>query len=334
MRTERGQAGIVVRAAMDRTEDEELLEGHRRRLSYVLFVSLVACVAGGYRLARRGIRPIEGVTATAERIGPTRLGERIDTRGRPAEICDLAGTFNAMLGRLEDAFARLSRFSADIAHELRNPVNNLRGEVEVALGKTRTPAEYQDVLGSCLEECDRLARLIDSLLFLARAENPGATLRTEPVDVATELVAVREFFDPVATEAGLTLTVDAPLDLVVSVDRTLFQRAVANLVTNALAHTPTGGTVTLVARQVPAGIRIDVRDTGEGIAAVDQPHVFDRFYRADKVRTSSTGRVGLGLAIVKGIVEWHGGSVSAMSNPGLGTTVTLRFPAREKMTKT
>jgi len=289
---------------------------------------------GGYRLARRGVRPIEGVTATAQRIGPARLGERIDTRGLPAEVGDLAGTFNAMLDRLEDAFNRLSRFSADIAHELRTPVNNLRGEVEVALGKVRTPTEYRDVLGSCLEECGRLGRLIDGLLFLARSENPGAELRTEPVNVATELVAVREFFDPVATEAGLTLAVDAPPDLVVPADRTLFQRAVANLVTNALAHTPAGGTVTLAATREPAAIRVDVRDTGEGIAADDQPHIFDRFYRGDKVRTSSTGRVGLGLAIVKGIVEWHGGHVTAVSKLGTGTTVTLRFPHPEQMTKT
>ncbi len=333
LRTERGETGVVVRAAMDRTEDEELLEGHRRRLSYVLGLSLLACALGGHALARRGVRPIAGVTATARRIGPAALAERLSTAGLPAEVRDLADTFNGMLGRLEDAFARLSRFSADIAHELRTPVNNLRGEIEVALGRVRTPDDYRDVLGSCLEECGRLARLIDSLLFLAQAENSRSDLRTVSVDVATELAAVRDFFEPLAAEKGVALAVDAPAGLTVPTDRTLFQRAVANLVSNALAHTPAGGTVTLAAIPEPAGVRVEVRDTGTGIDPEDLPHVFDRFYRADKARTSSAGRVGLGLAIVKGIVEWHGGTASAASVPGEGTTVSLRFPTGRKMTE-
>ena len=333
LRTERGANGVVVRAAMDRTEDEELLEGHRLRLAYVLGLSLLACALGGYALARRGVRPIRAVTDTARRIGPTALAERLDTAGLPAEVRDLADTFNGMVARLEDAFARLSRFSADIAHELRTPVNNLRGEVEVALGKPRSPDEYRDALGSCLEECGRLARLIDSLLFLARSENGGAALPTGPVDVAAELAAVRDFFEPLAAEAGVALTVDAPAGLSVPADRTLFQRAVANLVSNALAHTPAGGTVTLTAAGEGAGVRVEVRDTGTGIAPADLPRVFDRFYRADKARTASAaGRDGLGLAIVKGIVEWPGGTASAASVPGEGTTVTLRFPAAN-MTK-
>jgi two-component system heavy metal sensor histidine kinase CusS len=333
LRTERDATGtVVVRAAMDRTEDEELLEGHRRRLAHVLGLSLLACALGGYALARRGVRPIRAVTDTARRIGPAALAERIDTAGLPAEVRDLADTFNKMLVRLEGAFARLSRFSADIAHELRTPVNNLRGEIEVALGKPRTPDEYRDALGSCLEECGRLTRLIDSLLFLARSEN-GEALPTEPVDVAAELAAVREFFEPPAAEAGVALLVDAPAGLSVPADRTLFQRAVANLVANALAHTPAGGTVTLAAAREETGVRVEVRDTGGGIAPDDLPHVFDRFYRADRVRNSSAGRVGLGLAIVKGIVEWHGGTACATSAPGAGTTVSLRFPVEPQMTK-
>ncbi len=330
LRTEQASTGVVIRAAMDRTEDEELLEGHRRRLSHVLLLSLGACTVVGYLIARRGVRPIEAVTATARRIGPARLGERIGTRGLPAEVFDLAETFNGMLNRLEEAFGRLSRFSADIAHELRSPVNNLRGEVEVALGKPRNPEEYRDVLGSCLEECDRLARLIDSLLFLARAEDRGTALRTEPVDVAAELAAFTEFFDPLATEAGVSLAVAATPELLIPADRTLFQRAVANLVSNAVAHTPSGGTVTLVAAGEETCVRVEVCDTGSGIGAEDLPHIFERFYRADKARTSSAGRVGLGLAIVKGIVEWHGGTVEATSKLGAGTTVTLRFPLQRR----
>ncbi len=317
----------LIHAAMDTSHDDELLEDYRRQLSYVLGLSLLAAAAGGYWLARRGLRPIADVTATARRIGPAHLGERIGTAGLPAEVRDLADTFNHMLDRLEGAFARLGQFSADIAHELRTPVNNLRSEAEVALGRPRTPDEYREVLGSCLEECGRLTRLIDSLLFLARAEDPKTKLETAAVDAAAELRAVREFFDPAAAEAGVRLAVEAEAGLTLRADRTLFQQAVGNLVANALAHTPPGGTVTLFAAADAGGVRVGVRDTGPGIAAEHLPYVFDRFYRADAARSAGRDRVGLGLAIVKGIAELHGGTATAASPPGQGAIVTLHFPA-------
>jgi two-component system heavy metal sensor histidine kinase CusS len=318
---------VLIHVAMDTSHDDELLEDYRRHLSYVLGLSLFAAVLGGYWIARHGLRPIADATATARRIGPTRLDERIATAGLPAEVSEFADTFNHALVRLEDAFARLGRFTADIAHELRTPVNNLRGEIEVAIGRPRTPEEYREVLGSCLEECGRLTRLIDSLLFLARAEDPKTQLATEPVDVAAELAAVREFYDPAAAEGGVKLGVEAGPGLVARADRQLLQRAVGNLVANALAHTPAGGAVTLFAARDPAGVRLGVRDTGPGIPAEHLPLVFERFYRAGAAR--SAGRVGLGLAIVKGIAELHGGSAAAVSQPGGGTTVTLVIPANE-----
>lgn len=315
-----------IHVAMDTSHDDELLGGYRRQLAYVLGLSLVAVAAGGYWIARRGVRPIADVTATARRIGPAHLGERIAAAGLPAEVRDLADTFNHMLDRLADAFARLGRFSADIAHELRTPVNNLRSEAEVALGRPRAPDEYREVLGSCLEECGRLTRLIDSLLFLARAEDPRTELVTAAVDASDELRVVREFFDPAAAEAGVRLEVEATPGLTVRADRELLQRAVGNLVSNALAHTPPGGAVTLFADRNTAGVRVGVRDTGPGIAAEHLPYVFDRFYRADAARSSGQGRVGLGLAIVRGIAELHGGTATAVSGPGRGTTVTISFP--------
>lgn len=323
LRTAHGDRGEVIQVALSRGADEDLLAEYRRRLVYVLGASLVAAVVGGYRLARSGLRPLAAVAATTRRIGPANLGERLNLTGLPAELLDLASTFNLMLDRLEEAFARLNRFSADIAHELRTPLNNLRGETEVALGRSRTPEEYRDVLGSSLEECGRLTQLIDGLLFLARAEDPRAGLVTEPVDAAAELYAVREFFEPAAAEAGVRLEVEAPPGLTVRADRQLLQRAVSNLVSNALSHTPSGGTVTLFAE---AGVRVGVRDTGHGIPPDHLAHVFDRFYRADVARSSSHGRVGLGLAIVKAIAELHGGTATVASTGGKGTTVTLTLP--------
>jgi two-component system heavy metal sensor histidine kinase CusS len=321
-----GTPAVVLQLALDHTQEEDILADYRRNLWLVLAAGLVLCAGAGYWIARRGLGPLRTITGTARRIRPANLGERLATAGLPAELGDLADTFNGMLGRLEESFGRLSRFSADIAHELRTPVNNLRGEVEVALGKPRPPDEYREVLGSCLEECGRLSRMIDALLFLARAENPRTQVEREPVDVAQELRALREFYEPAAGEAGVCLTVAAPDGVRVELCRPLLQRAVGNLVENALAHTPAGGRVTLSAAPEKDGVRIEVVDTGRGIEAPHLPRLFDRFYRVDPARSSASGGVGLGLAIVKSVAELHGGSVAVASQVGEGTRVTLLLP--------
>jgi two-component system heavy metal sensor histidine kinase CusS len=322
---------VVVQVAMDRSEEVELLADYRRNLWIGLGTALVLCAVVGHQIAHRGIRPVHRITETARRIRPTHLDERISADRLPAELLVLADTFNQMLDRLEQSFARLSRFSADIAHELRTPVNNLRGEIEVALGRPRTPDEYREVLGSSLEECGRLARMIDSLLFLARAEDPRTQIAKERFELGQELATVREFYEAAATEAGVQLTVAVPGRVLADLNRPLFQRALGNLVANAIAHTPAGGTVTLSASGDETSTRIEVADTGCGIPPEHLPHVFDRFYRVDQVRPSAAGNVGLGLAIVRSIVEQHGGTVEIASTVGKGSQVTMTFP--RKMTK-
>ncbi|MFO0847471.1 MAG: heavy metal sensor histidine kinase [Gemmataceae bacterium] len=319
--------GYRVQAAMDTSQDRELLEEFRRHLAYALGLSLPAVAAGGYWIARWGLRPIAEVSATARRIRPGRMGERIATAGLPAEVRELAGTVNDMLDRLEAAFDRLGQFSADIAHELRTPVNTLRGEIEVALGRPRTDAEYRAALASGLEESDRLARVIDALLFLARAENPQTEVVAEAIDLGQELDRMRDFFGPSAADGGVYLRVEATPGCRVRGDRQLIQQAVGNLVSNALAHTPPGGTVTLFADRDGDTVTVGVTDTGTGISAEHLPRVFDRFYRADPARSAGPGRTGLGLAIVKAIAELHRGRVAAVSPPGQGATVTLQLPA-------
>jgi two-component system heavy metal sensor histidine kinase CusS len=322
-----GRSHRIVQVALDRSQDKQVLADYRRSLWVVVATALLACTVGGYHIARRGLRPIQEITAMAQRIRPTTLGERMTGAGLPAELLALASTFNAMLDRLEESFGRMARFSADIAHELRTPVNNLRGEVEVALGKPRSAEEHRDVLGSCLEECDRLARLIDSLLFLARAENPKTQIEKERVDVGRELLAVQEFYEAAAEEAGVKLTVVARDGVLAELNRSLFQRAVGNLVVNALAHSPRGGAVTLTASGDGTVVGVEVRDDGCGIAAAHLPYLLDRFYRVDGSRSSAAGGVGLGLAIVKVIAELHGGMVAVASEVGRGTRATLSFPA-------
>jgi two-component system heavy metal sensor histidine kinase CusS len=196
----------------------------------------------------------------------------------------------------------------------------------VALGKSRSPEEYREVLGSCLEECARLARIIESLLFLARSESPETQITREPLDIRRELAAVRDFYEAAAAEAGVALRLICPDGLTADLDRTLFQRALGNLVANALTHTPTGGTVTVAADREDGAVKVNITDTGCGIPAAHLAHVFDRFYRVDDARSAATGGVGLGLAIVKTIAGLHRGSVTIQSEVGKGTRVTLAFP--------
>lgn len=322
-----GKGSRVFQVALDRREEDKLLSQFRRRILPLLAVSLVLCAAAGYQIARRGLRPIERISVAASRIRSTTLHERLPGGEFPAELGSLARTFNDMLDRLQESFDRLSRFSADIAHELRTPLNTLRGEVEVALGKARSAEEYRETLGSFLEEAGRLSRLIESLLFLARAEDPKMEIRRENLDVAAELRSLAEFYEAAATERGVALSASGGEGLRVSADRSLFQRAAGNLIDNALTHTPKDGRIQLRAERNDGHIRVDVSDTGAGIAAEHLPRVFDRLYRADRSRSATTGGSGLGLAIVKSIAELHGGKVEITSEVGKGTRVTLVLPA-------
>lgn len=319
-------AGRMFQVAIDRTDEQRLLIRYRERLLLVLTISLALCSAIGFAIARSGMRPVERITRTAQTIRSSTLHERIDIVGLPAELRSLADTFNGMLDRLEESFVQISRFSADVAHELRTPVNNLRGEIEVALGKDRPLEEYRDVLGSALEECARISRVIQSLLFLARAETAGESPHLEELDVKSEIASVLEFYEPAAADAGVTLSVETLDDLVAAFDRTLFQQAVGNLVANAIAHTPSDGHVKLQSRREGLSLHIQVADTGRGIAPEHLPYVFNRFYRADRARSSTGGNFGLGLAVVRSIAALHGGRVEIESEVGRGTRVVLVTP--------
>lgn len=320
---------ITIQVAVDISQKEALLQRFRLWFWVTAAVMLVLFPLVGYKIARQGIRPVEEIATTARRITSSHLGERIAAEGYPYELASLALTFNNMLDGLEDSFERISRFSADIAHDLRTPVNNIRGEAEVALARARTIDEYRDALESSLEEAVRLSDLISNLLFLARTESPLTHLRLERVDVAELLEGVREYYDASAADAGVVLTsAGANEPVIVELDRTLIQRAVGNLISNAVAHTPEGGTVAIKAHAEAARILIEVSDTGVGIPADALPRVFDRFFRVDPSRSKASGGTGLGLSIVQGIMQLHGGNVEIVSKPGTGTRVTLCMPTR------
>src|SRR5271165_5812297 len=236
----------TIQIAVDVSQKEQLLARYRFWFWAILLATFAIFPLVGYQIARHGIRPVEEMATTARHISSTNLRERILPEGYPFELASLARTFNQMLDRLEESFERISRFSADIAHDLRTPVNNIRGEAEVALARARSADEYRDVVESCLEEAVRLSDLIGDLLFLARAESPLTHLRRERVDIGELLGGVREYYEASAADSGVSLTTTvAGEPLIAELDRTLLQRAVGNLVSNALIHTPRGGAVVL-----------------------------------------------------------------------------------------
>jgi two-component system heavy metal sensor histidine kinase CusS len=303
----------------------------RFRVSLVTLVGplLVASIIAARLYIRRTLEPLRHVTAAAARIGSKTLGERLDARRAPVEIARLVASFNDMLDRLEDAFRRLTEFGADLAHEMRTPLQNLRGEAEVALLHPRTSEQYKEILAGIIEECDALARIVDDVLLLSRVERHEEALEVAPFDLAQEVDDVREFFEDAAAARGVALAATAsPRPLEVRGDRLMLRRAIANLVDNAIKYSDSGGRVVVTARvREGGGAAVEVADAGRGIAPEDLPRVFRRFYRVDKSRSRSTGGAGLGLGIARTIARAHGGDVTLDSRPGEGTRAALTVPA-------
>lgn len=319
---------VRLEVALNRTAESRILADYRLRLAAVLLVAMLVAAAAGYGIAWRGLRPLRHMADAARDIGAQDLHRRLDTRQLPAELQTLAQAFNVTLQRLEESFGRISQFSADIAHELRTPLSNLWGGLDVALSRPREPAQYREALESAVEECARLSNMIQTMLLLAQTEHPDAALRLETLDVLRELYALAEFYDASAAEAGVRLSVQAAPQLTLRADRMLLQRALANLIGNALAHTPRGGAVILRAQANGNGVCVEVADSGCGIAAAHLPYLFDRFYRVDAARSRSRGGLGLGLALVRNIARLHGGEVSVQSRLGHGTCMRLTLPGR------
>ena len=312
--------------ALDRSQETEFFAKVHGAVALALVPTLGVGLAVGYLLALLGLRPVRRIAREMRDVSTERLDARVSADPLPAELRDLAKTLNAVLARLEEAFHRLDQFSADVAHELRTPVHNLRQVAEIGLTAAGGPGDDRQALGRVLDESDRLNRLIERLLLLARLSDPRAGLARTSVRVAVELAAVAEFFASAAAEARVQVLVLAPTDLVFRLDDGLFQRAVSNLVANAIAHTPPGGEVRISAVRDDSGLRVEVADTGRGIAKDELPKLFARFYRSPDARASGRG-VGLGLAIVRRAVELHGGAIAVDSEQGVGTRVSLGFPA-------
>lgn len=298
---------------------------HAFRQSLAFYTALAALASGllGWWAARHGLAPLRTMASRARTVTAHKLDERMPVEAVPVEMADLAATLNAMLERLQSDFNRLSEFSSDLAHELRTPLTNLMTQTHVVLSQPRDAARYRDVLTSNAEELQRLARMVSDMLYLAKMEH-GITLpNAERIEVAEEVAALFEFYDALAEDKGVRLQQRGSARI--TGDRLMLRRALSNLLSNALRHTPAGkGIVVEIAPRADA-VAVVVENEGETIRPELLPSLFDRFFRADKsrARPDSDG-AGLGLAITQAIMAAHGGSV-AVESAGGRTRFVLMF---------
>jgi two-component system heavy metal sensor histidine kinase CusS len=338
-------SAVTIVIARDMTDRWLLLDHYRDRLYGAGFGGMLLAFLMSWMLVHESLRPLRELAAHAAAITVDRLHARMKIDNAPRELAAVIASLNAMLDRLDGGFRRMSQYTADLAHDMRTPLANLRGSTEVALSRPRDADEYQALLESNLEECERLSRMIESVLFLARAEHPQFVTRMKTLDAHAELARVADYFEGIADDAGVKVRVASTTRVAgetgaqsigseVRADAELFRRAVSNLLANAIRHTPRGKEITLSAQAQPASgdLRVTVANEGSRIDPALLERVFDRFYRADPSRHNAPAgpaSTGLGLAIVRTIMELHGGSAYAESDE-TSTRFILIFPLERK----
>jgi heavy metal sensor kinase len=316
----------TIQVAAPLNEFNQALERFRLVLWLSAPVLLIGAGLGGYLISRRALKPVDQITTAAESISISNLSGRLEVPGTSDELQRLSETLNRMLARLDVAVQRMSQLTGDASHELRAPVSLIRTTAELAIQSGRSNSEYHEDMVQILAEAERTTRLIDSLLLLAMADAGEGGLQHDLIDISTsvrEAVAQGRGF---AVEKRVNLTADLNSSPVVRGDGEALRRLFLILIDNAVKYTPEGGTVDLRQEAANGKAAISVTDSGIGIAESDLPHIFDRFWRADKVRSRGMGGAGLGLSIARWIVDKHQGSIEVQSQPGKGSTFTVRIP--------
>jgi len=302
------------------------LQHFRRTLWLMIGASIGIMSLVGWIAVRQGHAPLRDIVARIRRISANELNTRLSPESFPAELTDLAVAFNGMLQRVDEAFRRLSDFNADIAHELRTPITNLMTQTQVALSRARTIDRYREILYSNMEEYECMAQMVNDMLFLAQSDNRPLKNNLREIDLAKEMRVLFDYYDGWAEERGVTLSSKGTATVLA--DRLMLQRALGNLLSNAIRHTPAGETVRVeLHASDESAVDIDIDNPGTEIPPEHLPKLFDRFYRIDPSRHREGGGSGLGLAIVKSIVEAHGGNVSVVSTVGR-TRFQITLPRR------
>jgi two-component system heavy metal sensor histidine kinase CusS len=324
----KGPQDVVLQIALDITQDTALLTDFHRALAIFFLLMLPVLIGAGRLASNHAMAPVSRIAKVAESITPTQLSRRIPLSPPwPRELIGLVQIFNQMLENLESSFARLSRFSADIAHELRTPLSNLNGSLEVCLIRPRSGEEYRATIASALEDCQRLTGLIENLLFLARVDDPSRALRAERFEAGELCAWVIAQYEAQADSKDLYIRTEGTATLYA--DALFFRQAVGNVLANAVRHAPPGSDIIVnISGSAVSGVEISITDQGPGIAPEHLPRLFDRFYQTDPARGHKAAQgSGLGLSIVRSIIELHGGRVDIESEVGKGTMVRLHFPS-------
>jgi two-component system, OmpR family, heavy metal sensor histidine kinase CusS len=315
---------LRVAVQYDLTQERSFLR--MSTLSILIVVLTATAVAAGvaWKISAIALKPLSELAARADEMSTSLLTHTLPESGMAGELSELTASFNRMLARLDDSFTRLAQFSSDLAHDIRTPLTNLLAQAQVALSSPRSAQEYRAVVESSVEEYQRLSRMVEDMLFLARSDGRQRRLAFSSVDAAAQAEEIARFYEPLADESGVSIEVQGSADF--EGDKLLVMRALSNLLSNAIAHAPFGSTVVIGCENKEGHAELSVSDTGEGIGSKHLPRVFDRFYRVDEARHGSASGTGLGLAIVKSIMQEHGGTCGVTSVPHVRTTFALRFP--------
>src|SRR5207249_5704373 len=321
-------AQFLIEVAAPYNQIESVLRG--LLLTFALGLPLIVALAigGGYLLMRGALRPVDQIRQRAARITSRNLSERLPVVHTGDELERLAIDLNRMIERLEESFHQINRFSADASHELRTPLTVLQGELEAIAQKGQgLPADVRDTIGSALEETHRLAKIVESLLAISRLEAGEALVQPVRLDFAELARTTADQMKLLAEEKRISLTSDGSEPVEVEADPSRLKQVVVNLLDNAIKYTPEGGSVSISVTRRDDHAILEVADSGLGISADDLPHVFERFYRADKARSRQMGGTGLGLSIVRSICQAHGGRVTVNSAEGRGSLFRVQLPA-------
>jgi heavy metal sensor kinase len=318
---------FLIEVAAPYNQIEAVLNG--LLLTFALGLPLIVAVAigGGYVLMRRALRPVDEIRQKAAQITSRNLSERLPVVHTGDELERLATDLNHMIERLEESFQQVNRFSADASHELRTPLTVLQGGLEaIAQKEHNLPAEVRDTIGSALEETQRLAKIVESLLAISRLETGEARVQLGRLDFAELVCTTADQMRLLAEEKHISLSCDGTEPVQVEADPARLKQVVVNLLDNAIKYTPEGGSVIITVNSQNGRAVLEMEDTGLGISASDLPHIFERFYRADKARSRQMGGAGLGLSIVRSICIAHGGQVTVTSTEGSGSRFRIELP--------